>query len=460
MRSEHDIGKVLEAWLAPGPTRMPERLLLEVLDRVEREPRRRAPLVPRRFLTMFTTFTAATAAAALLVAVIGLATSQPGELSTGVVGAPDPSGDASPSSTTLEGIDGVWVSAPRDVEGLALSDTIAAWRLYGTDTQTIFELERQGYGNSDLRSEATVAGPGRLSLRSLRDKGGCPEDTVGTYGWSLSDDGARITIALVDDECGQRGSFLAGSWIDVRCDLDLFDCLGVLEPGRHASALLDARGDQHAAPVARPGGLSYTVPAGWASLVEGLSHLRLTPVEVYEAMLRDYDRGLWKDQIAVWARPVAITMDAPDCAFREDPSGGASAEELAAWLASHPDLTASVPTSITVDGHDALVLDIDLADGAGAACAGHWDESAFAPLFANGHSIDADGVHQPSSELDHWLLVAGGEDQAERSDPLRVVLVDVEGEPVLITIDTQDPADQAAFVEKAMPIVESFTFPT
>ncbi|CAN5652763.1 hypothetical protein BH23CHL8_BH23CHL8_16580 [soil metagenome] len=46
--------------------------------------------------------------------------------------------------------------------------------------------------------------------------------------------------------------------------------------------------------------------------------------------MRDYDRGLWKDQVSVWARPVAITMDAPDCVFREDPSAGA--ETWPTWL--------------------------------------------------------------------------------------------------------------------------------
>ena len=35
MRSDRDLEKVLDAWLAPGPTEMPDRLFFAVLGRVE-----------------------------------------------------------------------------------------------------------------------------------------------------------------------------------------------------------------------------------------------------------------------------------------------------------------------------------------------------------------------------------------------------------------------------------------
>ncbi|CAN5652868.1 hypothetical protein BH23CHL8_BH23CHL8_16590 [soil metagenome] len=75
----------------------------------------------------------------------------------------------------------------------------------------------------------------------------------------------------MDEECPQRAAFLTGSWTDIGCELELFPCIGVLEPGRHDSALLDPRGDPRDPPLARPGGLSYEVPTGWSSVVDWLS---------------------------------------------------------------------------------------------------------------------------------------------------------------------------------------------
>ena len=52
MTRERDIERVLEAWLEPGPSEMPDRVFEAVLDRIEREPQRRTLPFIRRFHPM------------------------------------------------------------------------------------------------------------------------------------------------------------------------------------------------------------------------------------------------------------------------------------------------------------------------------------------------------------------------------------------------------------------------
>ena len=55
MTREREIERVLEAWLEPGPSVMPDRVFDAVLDRIEREPQRRGLRLTRRFHPMTST---------------------------------------------------------------------------------------------------------------------------------------------------------------------------------------------------------------------------------------------------------------------------------------------------------------------------------------------------------------------------------------------------------------------
>ena len=52
MTRQRDIGRVLDSWLAPGPTEAPDRILDILADRIEHVPQRRFPRAQQRFQTM------------------------------------------------------------------------------------------------------------------------------------------------------------------------------------------------------------------------------------------------------------------------------------------------------------------------------------------------------------------------------------------------------------------------
>jgi len=73
------------------------------------------------------------------------------------------------------------------------------------------------------------------------------------------------------------------------------------------------------------------------------------------------------------------------------------------------------------------------------------------PLFADALAFKATGG---------WDTERGSWNAFTRAgDAWRVVVFDLDGQPTLFILDSADPADQAAWVEQAMPIVESFEFP-
>jgi hypothetical protein len=234
-------------------------------------------------------------------------------------------------------------------------------------------------------------------------------------------------------------------------------CSGASAAGRHASTIFDPRSPADAPAVASPGSFSYEVPDGWANAEDWLSAVRLMPDEDYEAKVRF--TGAPVDQISVLARPVAAIAAAPDCEPVATTSADATIEDLATWLTGHPDLTASEPTRVTIDGHDGLVLDIDMADDPLRDCLESFGGTPGVPLFGNAAAFDGDGRFESDWRVGTWELGTGFVCSTCTSDPLRVTLLDVDGRPILIVIDAADPADQAAFLEQAMPIVQSFEFP-
>lgn len=452
MRPQRDIESVLDAWLAPGPTEMPDGLFHDALERVERTPQRGAGWTPRRFTAMLSPFKVPLAAVvvALVIALVALPLAQaPSE-----VAAPAPSVSPSPSALAApDDLVGQWAGAPRRVQGLSFPTTLAQWKL----SPPAFRTE---YAETTLISAASSVGPGMLQLESRVDIGGCAAGDVGTYRYTLSDDGTRAEIVAIDDTCPGRAAFLAGSWTRTSCTLGV-SCVGPLAAGRHGSALVDPRGGQRDAPVARPGGLTYDLPAGWANAWDWLSSTRLVPMTAYRRM--QDGEGIWPDQVSVWAHPVALTQQEPDCLLREDPAGGTTVESLAAWLATHSGLVAGEPEAVEIDGHPGLVIDIDMDADASNVCPAAYGGFPAVPLFGSGAGIGDDGRladwDSGGWESDYWDFAAGGVCADCLSDPQRIILLDLDGDPLVILVDTTEPEDFDDFIEDAMPIVESFEFP-
>jgi hypothetical protein len=460
MSTQRDIERVLDAWLATGPSEMPDRVFHDALDRIERVPQRRAAW-PTRFPAMFSIsklpLAAAVAALAIGLVTVPLWLGPPDATHAPANHAgPSPSGPPAPSPSATadlplpEQLLGSWSAAPRgDIPGLFLSDTIGGWAIDST-----FHTEHQ---DSSLSSRVTATGPDTFRLENVLGGEGCSTGSAGDYAWALSENGTRVTITPLYDDCAARAFYLEGTWGRTSCELD-WSCAGRLEPGRHESAIFDPRAD-HEPRVARPGAVSYEVPEGWANADDWLSNLMLVPESGYQRLVED--PAIWPDQVRIWSTPVvALTVPGPDCTqWRADPEGGSTIESLAAWLEGHPDLDAKAPRPITIDGHPGLVVDTDMAIGPDTACPDVFDGGPGVPLFANGTDVRDDGVLIPHWELGGWDFGSGGVCPDCSSDPQRIILLDLDGQPLVILVDSEKAEDQAAFVEQAMPIVESFRFP-
>lgn len=70
-----------------------------------------------------------------------------------------------------------------------------------------------------------------------------------------------------------------------------------------------------------------------------------------------------------------------------------------------------------------------------------------------GESLNADLT------TNEWWWAPGGLTDGSMSDPMRIILLDIGGgDTILVMIDSQEAAEQAALVEQAMPILETFRF--
>jgi hypothetical protein len=459
MRHDRDIEPILDAWLGPGPETMPDSLFQDVLVQVARTPQRRTRRSIVRYPTMLSAFKVPLAAS-LAALVIGLAVlvswHSPERLVPGAT-SPRPSSSPGPSSGSVDALVGSWVGPPRPIADLAPSQHLAQWTIYSNG---LFQLD---YAGEPLNSRVVAVGPGEVRLTNSADgPEGCERGTVGTYRYTLSDGGREVTLSSIDERCLVREALLTGTWSSLTCQLGA-PCRGPLVSGTHRSSIFDPRNGAAETPLARPGGLTYSVPDGWANDWDWLSSLRLVPVEAYEEEIRvaAYPKDVWPDQISVWTRPVAVGLEPTDCSWREDRFAGSTVDGLAGWLGRHPELTASEPVEIELDGHRALVIDIDLAPGAGTRCTK--GQGSFVRLFASRDAFGADGRivgwGDGAWEVDGWDLGSGGFTADGTSDPQRLILVDLDGEPVVILVDSEQAEQQAAWTERAMPVVESFTFP-
>jgi hypothetical protein len=261
-------------------------------------------------------------------------------------------------------------------------------------------------------------------------------------------------LQAVDDQCAPRAAFLAGEWSKGSCEITGRACMGLLEAGRYEAGVFDPRGGPDDPPLAIMGAFAFEVPEGWAVAAENLSSYELTTADGFASVLVGRSEG--QDNIRIMAQPVAVLpYEAPECAWRLDPGAERSVDGLADWLTSNTLLAVSEADPVTIDGHPARVFDVDLRtpDVPGSACFG----MPVLPLFANGAAFGPDGTWFADMVYgDHWLAEIGG----GPTDPVRIILVDLDGDPTVILFDAAAPDDQAAFVEQAMPVVESFEFPT
>jgi len=453
MRSDRDIDAILDAWLAPGPTQMPDRVFYDVLDRVERTPQRHVALTPRRLFTMFPLFRFSTAAVVAAI-ILGLATFPFGQAPSDVGSAPAESAapSASPESAAagsyvVAPLSGRWVGPARSIDGLLVHPDISYWWMdrYGLGVATPDE------GGTDLSSDATDLGSGRFHLVSQDDTGGCPAGSVGVYTWSLSQADTHLAVEPVEDACPQRAAYLSGGWTrEGYCGIEYRDCTGDLPAGRFEAGEFNPRASADRPIEVRNGAFSFDVPEGWANDLDNPWNYQLTTSAGYARQAAGAPGGA--DEIFLGARPVALlpAWD-KDCQAAQDSSVGTTVDDLVSFLTTHPGLRVITdPSDVTIDGNPGVVLDIDI-DPAGVPASPCQEAAPFVPFFADAAAFDTSGTWT-NGGWDAWIGEAP-------SDPIRVILLDLDGQPLFIAMDSADPAGLATWVDQATPIVESFSFP-
>ena len=240
MTPDRDIERVLEAWLTPGPTEMPDRVYVGVLDRIERVPQRRLARTKLRFQTMNPLFKLA--AAAVLALVVGVSV---GPLvlppRDQMLGQPSPEPSASPTpalSVVAAELQRTWVSDYRVIDGLDNADAFAVGMAL-----TSGSLQMALGSDTKLGSLAQLDQDGLLRLETRFEGRQCAVGDVGTYAWSVSDLGPKeLTLEPVEDACALRAAVLAGTWVPEGCDNpNGGTCQGLLAAGVHESIEFEPR---------------------------------------------------------------------------------------------------------------------------------------------------------------------------------------------------------------------------
>jgi hypothetical protein len=432
MNRHRDIDRTLEGFFLDGPSQMPDRLFMTVLDQVERVPQRRLARLQLRLTDMSTTARwVAASAAAVLVVGVGFAA-----LGRGPAPGPgdSPVTSASPSEATSPSAEAdlimpdtlrhPYLGPVRDVEGLQTRDV----------SQLEFTARTFAYRTgvaSSLYSAAGVIGD-QIVVRSSSDTPLCDGGDEGRYPFTTSPGGSLLTIEPGTDDCAARGAAMAGTWQRSACRNPDNRCLGEVEPGTYASQYFDPVASTSEEWRASFGRLSYTVPDGWANNDDWPSMYGLMRAASYAA--GGVNQGeVAPDTITLLARPSAASL--ANCAEDPEPGVGTDSEALASWIRTHPGLTVTEGADLVIDGIQAAVLDVAVRDEWSETCDLETPFTA-APVFVGDY---------------HWAVAKG--------DRMRVVLLDLPGgTTVAITVDPEDPATFEGLVAETLPIIESFDF--
>jgi virginiamycin B lyase len=148
MTRERDIERVLEAWLEPGASEMPDRLFDGIVDRIERVPQRRFAWTTLRFTNMISPLKLAAVVAIAIAIVVGT-----GRL--WLSGVPE-TGGAVPSAPSCEPASSLSSPAGPRVEQVPAGDA-ADPRWFAADDQSLWVHALTGLVRVDLATSAITA---------------------------------------------------------------------------------------------------------------------------------------------------------------------------------------------------------------------------------------------------------------------------------------------------------------
>lgn len=328
-----------------------------------------------------------------------------------------PSGANAPVSTRLQSR---WFGGHRDFLQPDKGSTVVF-----TAESFVMTQSDQWDSTHFLDSKATETGDGQLRLELAANGNGCEAGDVGIYSWTLSSTGRTLTITPEADECATRLGSVPGTWWLAGCPNEL--CLGELDAGTYQTQYIAPRLDPGVAWQAHVGGLTYSVPEGWANSNDGPDSFELVPASEMP-LVSETDR---RRNIGVFRQPTAMTQDRP-CSDEVEPGVGRTVDDLTVWLGTVNGLVSTEPTPISIDGRPGQSLDLRLDPSWTATCEG--------------------GTERLLTYLNPGLAV--GEDQRER-----LILLDLgDGDVVAVAIWARDQATFDAFAPEAMSVIDSFRF--
>ncbi len=294
-------------------------------------------------------------------------------------------------------------------------------------------------GPTASRSAVTVADIDALEVTATVETRECAIGDVGTYRWSVEGkDTVMILAAMSPDACAARERALAGTW--VRSDLPAaVDGEPALTPGTHLTSAFDPFGVP-----GTPGQLSFTVPEGWNAVED-------RPADV---VLLNHLPGAAPGQsptdslVVLFAQPrfTAVENGAPCGASNDAPRVGPDVDDIASAIMARDGVVSMPPTAMTIGGYDGQILDLRLSPSWTGGCRTPDGQIAAVPFL-----LGVEPQIGPTVGImpDH---------------PLRLILLDLTGgRTMAVAIVDIGPGKLLPFEEEvaaAMPIIESFQFPT
>ena len=248
-------------------------------------------------------------------------------------GVPTPPVSPSPAASATTSPAGAGIPAELQARFMGGSNDLVN---YGAGSSIFFDGESIELAQSNentnprLTAQASLSNAGLIHLTGSGE-GPCAADADGDYDWSLSPSGRVLTLSPIEDACTQRGTALAGTWSRMGCTTADDNCLGLLDAGTYTSQFISPRLDPGATWQATVGGLTYTVPDGWANASDWPESFQLVPATELPP-IDDADRTA---SIDLFTQPTAMTQDRP-CSDQVEPGVGRTADDLASWIGTVP----------------------------------------------------------------------------------------------------------------------------
>lgn len=447
MTRTRDFDRVARAWLDLMPSEVPDRVVDTVLQAVETTPQVRPPIgATFRRSNLMNRFSLAATATVIVVVAGGALLFNQLQAKRPDAGSPVPSSSAaeSPAASATGALPAAlqarWFGSPKAVSGM--TPGAGSTVVFSASSLAITQSNEQN--TAHLTATATLVG-GQLRVQTGQGvAGGCTSGQAGTYSFSLSPSGQTLTITTTSDDCAVRGAALAGTWWKVDCQAGpLSSCLGAMDAGTYGSQYFASTVAAGARWTPRFGALTFTVPDGWANTADWPNAFSLAPAADAAAAAAASPGTDPAAEIAILSHAMAEWQATP-CSQISDATVKAGAAAYVAWLRLVPGLTIGPATDVTIDGRQATSVDLTLPTAPARLCDG--TDALIEYLLSPGWATDSGTIG-----AQYHAIGVGNHD--------RLILLDVpSGNLVAIVLTTNDASRFDAFVQEAMPIVQSFHF--